>query len=442
MKKIIAIGILGIFLLTSLTALSAIGMKVELKSCTIKLQSNTMSTSDVIIVPDDYPTIQAAIDHAKDGDTIKVMPGTYYENIVVNKMLEIIGESGAYVTIIDGGGSGNVVHLACDGVKINGFTIRNSGSTYNGIYTDLHYNIIQDNIIENNGEGINLDSSNGNKITGNKIKNNQDEGILVDISHMNVITGNTVTDNNNGIHISFTSNYNGVYSNIISKNNIGVKISETARSNKIYHNDFIDNGQNAYDDKSSDSNIWYNSTLEEGNYWDDYTGEDNNGDGIGDTPYNIPGGDNQDLYPLMGPYLNPPTAPSITGQTNGKAKIEYEYTFNAVDPDGQDVYYYIDWGDTNKEEWIGPYSSGENVNVKHTWSNQGTYTIKAKAKDTHGAESDWGTLSVTMPKNDEVSQSSQQQSSGSQQSQSSPAVSQVAQHLLQQLSQLLQLLLR
>ena len=57
----------------------------------------------------------------------------------------------------------------------------------------------------------------------------------------------------------------------------------------------MNNSQNAYD---TSTNIWYNSSLQEGNYWSDYTGVDNNHNGIGDTPYNIPGGSNQDLYPL------------------------------------------------------------------------------------------------------------------------------------------------
>jgi len=94
---------------------------------------------------------------------------------------------------------------------------------------------------------------------------------------------------------------------------------------------------------------------------------------------------------------NPPNAPSIDGLTEGETGTEYDYTFVATDPDGDDVYYYIDWNDDNVEEWIGPYGSGEEVTVSHTWDEKGTYTIRAKAKDTNDAESDWGTLEVTMP---------------------------------------------
>jgi len=93
-----------------------------------------------------------------------------------------------------------------------------------------------------------------------------------------------------------------------------------------------------------------------------------------------------------------PNTPDITGQTNGNAGTEYEYTFVTTDPDDDELYYYIEWGDGETEEWIGPYASGEEVKVKHTWDTKGTYIIKAKAKDVYDAESDWGTLEVTMPK--------------------------------------------
>ncbi|EMR74890.1 WD40-like repeat-containing protein [Thermoplasmatales archaeon SCGC AB-540-F20] len=95
---------------------------------------------------------------------------------------------------------------------------------------------------------------------------------------------------------------------------------------------------------------------------------------------------------------DPPGAPTITGETNGKAETEYEYTFNAVDPDDHDVKYFIDWGDDNTE-WTGYNTSGTDVKIKHTWREKGTYNIASKAKDEFGVEGPEGTLEVTMPKN-------------------------------------------
>jgi hypothetical protein len=94
-----------------------------------------------------------------------------------------------------------------------------------------------------------------------------------------------------------------------------------------------------------------------------------------------------------------PDAPEIDGQTRGAAGTEYEYTFNSVDIDGDDIYYYIDWDDGSNTGWLGPYASGTDIKVNHTWSEQETYIILAKAKDTNDLESDWATLEVTMPKN-------------------------------------------
>jgi hypothetical protein len=69
------------------------------------------------------------------------------------------------------------------------------------------------------------------------------------------------------------------------------------------------------------------------------------------------------------------------------------------DPEGTPVWYYIEWGDGTNSGWIGPYTSGHEIIVNHTWNKRGTYTIQAKAKDGYGAESGWGTLSVKMPIN-------------------------------------------
>ena len=94
----------------------------------------------------------------------------------------------------------------------------------------------------------------------------------------------------------------------------------------------------------------------------------------------------------------PPNTPTISGEQNGNVGTEYEYTFNAVDPDDDNVKYHIDWddGDTETTDF---FSSGTDVKVKHTWTNQDTYIIRVTAEDTHGLIGPEGTLTVTMPRN-------------------------------------------
>ena len=104
-----------------------------------------------------------------------------------------------------------------------------------------------------------------------------------------------------------------------------------------------------------------------------------------------------DPYPVsIGNH--PPGTPTITGETNGKTGVEYEYTFNAVDPDSDDVKYHIDWDDGDSDTTaFSP--SGIDVKVKHTWSEEGTYIIRATAEDKYGLVGLEATLTVTMPRN-------------------------------------------
>ena len=90
--------------------------------------------------------------------------------------------------------------------------------------------------------------------------------------------------------------------------------------------------------------------------------------------------------------------PTITGPTKGTAGFATDYNFTAIDPESNEVYYFINWGDDANSGWIGPYSSGEQITKSYTWSTKGTYTVKAKAKDSYGHESNWATLEVSMPK--------------------------------------------
>jgi parallel beta-helix repeat protein len=258
-------------------------------------------------------------------------------------------------------------------------------------------------------QGINLcDCRYNNIIKFNNISSTE-KGIQIGIySSQNIFESNYLINNSYGIYLSGTNLLGFVPNNVISKNNIvendyGIYITVSnfygySNDSLIFHNNFINNSQNAFDECN---NSWDNGYPSCGNYWDDYNGTDNDGDGIGDTPYYIPGGNNRDRYPLTEPWggNQPPDIPSIDGPTSGKAGASYDYTFVSTDPDGTLVWYYIDWGDNTSSGWIGPFSSGKLVTFNHTWSKRGIYIIRCKAKDVYGEEGSWGTFEVTMPKN-------------------------------------------
>jgi hypothetical protein len=93
-----------------------------------------------------------------------------------------------------------------------------------------------------------------------------------------------------------------------------------------------------------------------------------------------------------------PNAPTITGPSSGKTNTPYTFQFSSVDNQGHDVYYLIDWDDGTDSGWLGPYASGEPIEVSHTWTSRKVYSIRAKAKDINDAESLWATLEISMPK--------------------------------------------
>jgi len=99
-------------------------------------------------------------------------------------------------------------------------------------------------------------------------------------------------------------------------------------------------------------------------------------------------------------YINaPPNKPIITGKTNGKAGVEYEYEIYIEDPDGDDVDYYVDFGDGDFIRYMGYYFPSPLIDkFNKSWDSEGVYTVRARAMDKYGAQSDWGTLEVNMPK--------------------------------------------
>jgi agmatine deiminase len=95
----------------------------------------------------------------------------------------------------------------------------------------------------------------------------------------------------------------------------------------------------------------------------------------------------------------PPDQPvRPTGKESGKINTNYLYSTQTTDVDGDEVYYLWDWGDGNVSDWLGPIASGALMAAQHSWDTKGTYAVRVKAKDIHGAESNWSEpFVVTMP---------------------------------------------
>jgi parallel beta-helix repeat protein len=238
-------------------------------------------------------------------------------------------------------------------------------------------NIIRNNyIISNTNDGINFEHTGGGYHSNN------------------VITKNNISDNNRGVYMIMSA-YNQIFSNnIISNDQVGIMLDMCdggGQFNNIYHNNFVNNGVNQALERGGPINIWDDGYPSGGNYWSDYNGTDNNGDGICDTPYPIPDGDSKDRYPLMNPWggLNlPPNKPSIDGPTKIKVGEDNEFTFSAIDPDRDNVSFNTKWGDGNETGWLNFVESGKEIKLKHNWSIQGVYKIQCIAKDVYEAYSD------------------------------------------------------
>ncbi|UCD63732.1 MAG: carboxypeptidase regulatory-like domain-containing protein [Candidatus Zixiibacteriota bacterium] len=112
----------------------------------------------------------------------------------------------------------------------------------------------------------------------------------------------------------------------------------------------------------------------------------------------VTSGNGEVLDVALLPPNEPPGAPLIVGPEEGLPEIEYTFTFESSDPDGDDVYYFVDWGDGDTADWVGPYTCGEPVALRHTWLTPGSRYIRAKARDTHYQESDFSEHRIRVPR--------------------------------------------
>ncbi len=243
-----------------------------------------------------YSTIQSAIDAASSGDTVFVYNGTYYENVIVDKSIDLIGENNEN-TIIDGGGS-HCVQVSSNHVTISSFKLID-GHFCIEIY-EQNNNVIINNKMQNSYVGIGLSYSCFNKIIGNTVVGSDNRGIWISqFSNNNTVFDNIINWNDYwSLTISFYSKNNTIMGNTFTTMENNIQISYNSNNNKIHHNNLLNNMWGGNDECS---NFWDNGYPSGGNfwYWGDLLGEDANNDGIGDNPLHIYGGNNYDYYPLM-----------------------------------------------------------------------------------------------------------------------------------------------
>lgn len=340
--------------------------------------------------PGNYTKIQDAVDNASDGDTVFVYSGVYYEHqISINKKINLVGEN-KETTIINGAGLDNGISCNSDFINISGITIKFFSYYALGLNYVNHVTIRDVIITLNTFMGISLNYAPYTVIKNCTIKNNYD-GIWAEYC-----------DNSLYIHNRFNFNSdcdirNGqnpgtlIVENIFENSSESIFTGDSGTTGiSIYHNFFTKN-----DCIDCGHNSWDNGYPSGGNYWDDYTGTDyyhgpnqnlSGSDGIGDTLYIIPEGDNQDSYPLMEPYdwSNEPPVADFDYSMDGSL-----VTFDAsasYDSDGNITTWFWDFGDG---------LDGDGEIISHDYAAPGIYNvILIVVDDDRGADTKTKSISV------------------------------------------------
>ena len=212
----------------------------------------------------DCTHIQWAIDNASDGDTVNVEAGIYFENILVDKMISLLGASRGNTTIF-GDGYEEIIKIRSNEVEVKCFKITNKNRYSGGVGIDIYravncnvennncfensigillreaseINIINNTCNSNRGNGISLIDSDNNNISYNIAKHNGGSGILIDGisngSERNKITNNLISANHNGISVS-SSDWNTISNNSVSKHVLSGILLGNSDNNEIINN--------------------------------------------------------------------------------------------------------------------------------------------------------------------------------------------------------------
>ncbi len=191
--------------------------------------------------PENYTKIQDALNDAIDGDIVFVYKGIYYENLMIDKSINLRGEN-RETTIIDANISGNGINIIANAVNISRFTIQKSKNWGEAIaIIKVEDVVIFDNIITNSSTGILVSKSSNNIISNNLINNNYHDGITFYKSSKNIISRNNISSNRNGIW-SWAENYQNIITDNSFYYNLDASIDVGFRGDIISNNTCIQNG--------------------------------------------------------------------------------------------------------------------------------------------------------------------------------------------------------
>jgi parallel beta-helix repeat protein len=250
----------------------------------------------------------------KHGNSYVLTENLVDQRIIIQRDNVILDGSGFAIQYLEWG------YSAVSLTNRTGVTVKNLNITGfdDGVYieTSSQIAVTNSNFSECDSNGVNVWSSSNVNLCSNLFTSTT-HGILMVSSNSSVITQNTFCHVSGHVadHFLQLSSSTGC---AITENNV---INCTAPSlvffnssnNSIHHNNLASKTSGRYIDpdglavisNGDSTNMWDNG--EEGNYWNDYNGTDTNGDGIGDTPYIIDI-NNRDNYPLMVPFIVPPSA--------------------------------------------------------------------------------------------------------------------------------------